>query len=38
MELDASFACPSCAERIVVKAEYDEENSTWKVDIEHAET
>lgn len=37
MEIDATFACPSCAETIQVNAEYDDEESTWKFDIEHIE-
>lgn len=37
MELDARFACPACAETIQVKAEYDDEGSSWNVTIEHVE-
>ncbi len=32
MEFDASFACPACGEKVVIKL--DQENDEWLIDIE----
>ena len=37
IEIDACFACPSCAERIRIVAEYNEEDSEWMFDIQAVE-